>query len=245
MDDKFKTTGKVDYFKRKEKVHEYKGMTFKFFDLKDEDVFIDFSPSETGEGTYLFVDIETNGLPIYRDAKAEEINNWPYVLSLGWVLLDSQYGLVEEGLLYRKPNFILDKDAAKIHGYTEKYLQENGASIEDIIQKLTVLSSNARYIIAHNADFDLPILQAEFLRKGYNKPFTHLKKRCTMKAGKSYCEIPAYGRGYKFPSLVELLTIAYFQFDPINIEGTHNPLNDAFLTAKCFKILYYHGYIKD
>src|ERR1035438_6557629 len=43
---------------------------------------IGFENSKFEKGIFLIVDTETTGLPINRNAKPEEINNWPRILQI-------------------------------------------------------------------------------------------------------------------------------------------------------------------
>ena len=63
---------------------------------------------------------------------------------------------------------------------------------------------NAKYLIAHNMQFDINVLGAELLRLNVT-PAKEATKVCTMKEGTNYCKIPSF-RGYKWPTLTELHT---------------------------------------
>ena len=106
------------------------------------------------------------------------------------------------------------------------------AALSEFVQAMR----RAKIMVAHNIDFDIPILEAEFLRNGLEKQLTKMRKICTMKAGKDFCKLPGRYEDYKYPTLMQLFQKCFYDyadsFTPR--EYKHNALLDAGLTAKCF-----------
>jgi DNA polymerase-3 subunit epsilon len=115
-------------------------------------------------------------------------------------------------------------------------IAEKGEDPKAAFERLLVDINKAMYIVAHNIDFDIPVIESEFLRFGMKKPFRGKKKICTMKEGTRFCEIPKYkGSGYKYPKLEELLEYCYFpDWSNIHITEAHNSQVDIAITIKCF-----------
>src|SRR5690606_12188592 len=88
----------------------------------------------------------------------------------------------------------------------------------------------AKFMIAHNMDFDIKVLGAEMIRAGLksnNKP--HMV--CTKVRGTNFARIPSpNGTGYKWPTLTEL----HFKLFGNAFVGAHDSLSDVDACAKCF-----------
>jgi DNA polymerase III epsilon subunit-like protein len=205
-----------------------------------------FDPSETDIGEYLVLDIETTGLPKVRDAKPEELDYMPRIVQISWYLLDSFFKCVNVENCYLKQDAPIPTDAIKIHGITDAIIEEKGEDPKSVLEKLNLDIRKANYIVAHNVEFDLPIIESEYIRFGMKKPFRGKKKICTMKEGKKFCKIPRYsGGGYKYPKLEELLEHCYFPgWSNIRITEAHNAKVDAAITIICFIKLKELGYFK-
>ena len=205
-----------------------------------------FDSSETDIGEYLVLDIETTGLPKVRDAKPEELDYMPRIVQISWYLLDSYFKCVNVENCYLKQDAPIPKEAIKIHGITDAIIEEKGEDLKSVLEKLHFDIRKANYIVVHNVEFDIPIIESEFIRLGLKKPFRGKKKLCTMKASTNFCKIPRYsGRGYKYPKLEELLEHCYFPgWSNIRITEAHNAQVDAAITIKCFMKLKELGYFK-
>ena len=97
-------------------------------------------------------------------------------------------------------------------------------ALDEFIEQIELCSA----MIAHNLDFDYPVLGAEMIRAGVfaaNKP----RKICTMKTTTYLCKLPGY-RGYKWPKLEEL----HHHLFGTGFDGAHDALNDVRATARCF-----------
>ncbi len=207
---------------------------------------ISFEKSTSNFGTFLVFDIETTGLPKVKGAKSEDLNNWPRVVQISWLLLDSAFKEVNSETHYLKQDAGIPIEATMIHKIDDKIIEEKGEDPKIIFEKFLTDIKRTSFIVAHNIDFDAPIIESEFIRYGLKKPFRGVKKLCTMKAGTKYCEIPkAYGSGYKYPKLEELFHKCFFsRFYKIKLEQSHDAQIDTTLTAKCFIKLKELGYFK-
>jgi DNA polymerase III epsilon subunit-like protein len=179
---------------------------------------------------YLFFDTETTGLPKNWKAPVSDLNNWPRMIQIAWILCDEAGNRTESNDYIIKPeNFIIPIEASKVHGIsTEKALAE-GDDLEDILIKFNKVVDQADFIVAHNIKFDEKIVGAEFLRKGVESNFDSKKKLCTMMSSTNYCKIPG-PYGFKWPKLSEL-HIKLFGKD---FEDAHDASADINATEKCF-----------
>lgn len=206
-------------------------------------VTIKFEESTNDFGAFLVFDIETTGLPKIKGAKPEDFSNWPRVVQISWLLLDADFRAVNSETHYLKQDQSIPPEATKIHKIDDTVIAEKGEEPKIVFERFLTDLKRTSFIVAHNIDFDAPIVESEFLRLGIKKPFKFLKKLCTMKAGTSFCSIPKpYGYGYKYPTLSELFHQCYFsQFNRIEIEKLHDAQADTMITAKCFQELKKQG----
>jgi len=179
---------------------------------------------------YLFFDTETTGLPRNWKAPVTDLNNWPRMIQIAWILSDSKGNRIESDDYIIKPeNFIIPIEASKVHGIsTEKAINE-GEELEKVLLMFNELVEQSDFIVAHNISFDEKIVGAEFLRKGIRSDFGRKRKLCTMRASTDYCRLSG-PYGYKWPKLSEL-HIKLFGED---FDEAHNASVDISATEKCF-----------
>jgi len=186
---------------------------------------------------YLFFDTETTGLPRNWKAPVTDLDNWPRMIQIAWILCDSYGNRIEfDDFIIRPKNFKIPKEASKIHGITTKKALNKGKSLKKVLRKFNKLVEIADFIVAHNISFDEKIIGAELLRKDIQSNFNRKKKLCTMRASTDYCRIPGYYGfksgyyGFKWPKLSEL-HIKLFGED---FDEAHDASVDINATEKCF-----------
>lgn len=182
---------------------------------------------------YLFFDTETNGLPKNWGAHVHDVDNWPRMLQLAYVICDEDGDVrMSRNMLIKPEGFEINEDAAKVHGFTRDILEKKGISI---IKALTMFLSDlqdANILVAHNIQFDKSILGAELIRAameaGY-EDFIKLERICTMHSSTQFCALQG-PRGIKWPKLQEL----HKKLFGAEFEDAHDALADVSATAKCF-----------
>ncbi|MFZ0471773.1 MAG: 3'-5' exonuclease [Bacteroidales bacterium] len=201
--------------------------------------------SESMEGMYLFVDVETTGLAKSTTVSRETAEYFPRIVQICWMLADSEFKVVNSDVAYIKQDAPIPKASIKIHRITDEMVAEKGEDPKAVFERMLVDINKAIYIVAHNIDFDIPVIESEFLRLDMKKPFRGKKKICTMKSGTLFCELPkSYGRGYKYPKLEELFGCCYFSGIGVSLSESHNAEVDVHLVIKCFIKLKELGYIE-
>jgi len=112
---------------------------------------------------FLFFDLETTGLPKSFTASFDEIDNWPRVVQIAWMIFDP------EGNNKKSRNFIIfPKDfeipssSTAIHGISLANAEKDGIIMNRVLDRFNDDLMEVSTIIAHNLDFDLPTLNAEF-----------------------------------------------------------------------------------
>lgn len=179
---------------------------------------------------YLFFDTETTGLPRNWKAPVTDLNNWPRMIQIAWILCDKQGNRMETYDCIIKPeNFKIPIESSRVHGIsTEKAINE-GENLEEVLVRFEELVGKSNFIVAHNISFDEKIIGAEFLRKGIQSSFGRKKKLCTMQSSTNYCKISG-PYGYKWPKLSEL----HIKLFGVDFEEAHDASVDINATERCF-----------
>ena len=190
---------------------------------------------------YLFIDTETTGLPKDRNAAFFECENWPYIVQISIIVLDSNMNKIgEDNYILSPENYTIPQDSTKIHGITNEYAKKYGAKRKVVLDYMRVLLQTVNYVIGHNVAFDISILKAELYRE-WDKEWGNgdwlfysqkYKMVDTMQMGAYLCNIPSTIKGekYKWPTLDEL----YRKLFGKSFQGKHNAMNDVRATYECF-----------
>jgi DNA polymerase III subunit epsilon len=179
---------------------------------------------------YLFFDTETTGLPRNWKAPVTDLNNWPRMVQIAWILFDIHGTEVTSKAHIIKPEgFVIPHEVTRVHGIsTERALQE-GVDLSRVLNTFNLDVERADTLVAHNISFDEKIIGAEFLRKKISTSFGMKNKICTMHSSTNLCRIPG-PYGYKWPKLAELHRTLF----GADFEEAHNALVDIEATARCF-----------
>lgn len=180
----------------------------------------------------LFFDTETTGVPKNYKASYTEVDNWPRVLSLAWMLTDTVGNVLNRQYHLIKPDgWEVPKEPFWINnGYTQERSLAEGKPIAEIIEMFQKDVQETNALVAHNIMFDHHIVWAEIIRLG-GTPRSGLAKICTMQKSTNVCKIPhTNGRGYKWPKLEE----TYRHLFGCDFANAHDALADVQACMECF-----------
>jgi DNA polymerase-3 subunit alpha len=179
----------------------------------------------------LIFDTETTGLPRLRIPAMMESNNWPHIVSISWVILNSDTNQIEKQKSYIvKPiNWTIPENSIKIHGITTERAEREGKNLSNVIGEF--LAEQYDIIVAHNLDFDLNVLY-NAIKWDLDLSFTALNKKsfCTMELSRDICKLKNNFRGYKSPKLSELYEYV-FKKQPTTT-SLHNSLYDTLILTE-------------
>lgn len=179
---------------------------------------------------YLFFDTETTGLPKRWNAPITDLDNWPRLVQLAWLLYDSKDQEIKRANRIIIPEgFIIPPEASKVHGISTQRAKDEGVDLTEALIEFSNALEEADFLIAHNISFDEVIVGAEFLRKNITSRIANIPKICTMKTTTNVCKIPGRN-GYKWPNLTELHQTLFQQ----GFDGAHDALADVKACADCF-----------
>lgn len=179
---------------------------------------------------YLFFDTETTGLPRNWKAPVTDVNNWPRLVQLAYLLFDNDGGQVSAGdYIIRPDGFVIPADASKVHGISHERAVAEGVPIFNVLSKFSEIVNEASYLVAHNMAFDEKIMGAEFIRNNLQNYISSKRRICTMQSTTDFCAIMG-PYGYKWPKLSEL----HYKLFGTYFEEAHNAAVDITATARCF-----------
>lgn len=214
----------------------YKKLDISLFDGHLESLNVNAKNIIPKSELYLFFDTETTGLPRNYDAPSTDVDNWPRLVQLSWIVTDNYQNTISQHNVYVKPNgFTIPVEATKIHGITTQYATEEGINIKEALNMLRSDLENVDYVVGHNISFDEKIIEAECYRISQDIidlfSFFPQETLCTMKSTVDFCKIPMkYSFGYKYPTLQEL----HKKLFGSTFSGVHNAFSDISATMKCF-----------
>lgn len=190
---------------------------------------------------YLFFDTETNGLPKNMKGDPRDLDNWPRVIQLAWVLLDADFNEIDtdcnlimpDGWTIPTEKFWID------NGYSTETNMEQGMRMPMALFRFANAINRAEFTIAHNMNFDSPIITAEMLRYGVT-PQHKTKKICTMHTTTQFVGARNSRGGIKWPKLEEL----HEKLFGVKFDNAHDALADVRATVRCFKELTKLGIIE-
>jgi DNA polymerase III subunit epsilon len=189
----------------------------------------------------IFIDTETTGLPRRRNAPYTDVSNWPRLVQIAWVIVDQlgqETSAVER--IIRPEGFVIPDEAANIHGITTEKARRDGILLVETLVEFSAALELATTVVAHNVDYDRPVIEAEFVRAGMKCSLGNKKLICTKDSSTAYCALPSR-YGYKWPTLDELHRKLFNS--PMGV--AHNALVDVRACMKCFFELEERGVISE
>lgn len=185
------------------------------------------------KGDYLFFDTETTGKPTYYNAPYSDVSNWPRLVQLSWIVSDGENILHANDFIIKPTDFTIPYNSTLIHGISQEKALREGQIIKNTINSFLEELKEIKYVIGHNIDFDIKVIQAECYRLKLDDPFKNKIIKDTMKSSVNYCRIPGGRYGYKWPKLSEL----YYKLFNRNFDNAHNSMADIKATFDCYKEL--------
>lgn len=192
----------------------------------------------------LFFDTETTGIPKNYNAPVSDVDNYPRLVQLGFIVMDGKETLGEWEYIVRPEGFEIPVEASNIHKITTEKALSDGIPIKKVILQFMFWMNQCDAVVGHNVDFDTKVVGAEYYRIYGSDPFLGKKTVCTMKSSVDFCKIPkanySFRVQYKYPKLSELYK-ALFGTD---MGAAHTALQDIQNTATCYFALVERGVIK-
>lgn len=190
----------------------------------------------------LFFDTETTGIPKNYNAPISDVENYPRLVQLGYVLVDNGNILHSDEWIIKPDGFDIPVEASNVHGVTTEKAIKEGSPINSALVEFKFWLDNCDTIAGHNVHFDEMVVGAEWWRLYQTDPFEGKKRICTMMSSIEFCGLPGkYPGKLKYPKLAEL----YFALFNKEMGHAHTALADIENTVACYNALVERGIIKD
>lgn len=191
----------------------------------------------------LFIDTETNGLPLNKYAAYTYTEMWPHIIQISWQIVDSKtWQVISEEDHFLKLRTQWNKDAERVHQIPESIARNFGKEPLEVLKKLHADLSTCSYVVGHNLSFDKTVIMSEIQRL-YEKQmidvspvafWAKIKEVCSMKSTKTLCGLKFKdSNDLKFPRLNELYLKLFG--NPYDISGAslHNAKHDVSCLIMC------------
>jgi DNA polymerase-3 subunit epsilon len=156
----------------------------------------------------VFFDLETTGLDLSKDR----------AVSIATLKIDLESNTEEKKILIN-PEMMIPKEASDIHGITDEMVAD-APTFKQISKSLFSYFENCD-IAGFNSDYyDVPLLMKEFSRCGIDFPTWEL----------NLVDVLKFERMLNSNKLGDV----YLRYTGKELEGAHDALKDAQITARCF-----------
>ena len=183
----------------------------------------------------LIFDTETTGLPKTREQAYQKPNNWPHIVSISWVILDSTTNKIvkEKSYIIRSDNWIIPDDSIAIHKITNEIAKRDGVGLNVAIDEF--LGEEYDKIVSHNLNFDMNVVENAIVWDlGRGGRFIPKSMDCTMIIAQKYCRLPGKKSNiHKFPKLKEMYEFI-FKKQPCENQ-LHGSMYDTLILAECIQ----------
>ena len=188
----------------------------------------------------LFFDTETTGIPKNYNAPVSDVENYPRLVQLGFIVMDEENTVFQKEYIIKPEGFEIPAGASNVHGITTEKAISEGVPIKDVVDEFATWIEKCSTIVGHNVSFDVNVVGAEYWRLYQKNPFDGKNMVCTMKSSTNFCELPG-GRPFKYPKLFEL----YRKLFDKDMGAAHTALQDIQNTVTCYFALIEKGVIKE
>tara|TARA_A100001015_G_C15033954_1_gene734862 strand:+ start:520 stop:1185 length:666 start_codon:yes stop_codon:yes gene_type:complete len=186
-------------------------------------------------------DTETTGI---IPKNYDNLNNCPYMLQLASITYDtSSHSIISHinNIIKISDDITIPKTVSDINSITKERTNSEGVEICHVLNKFNNQLKNTDLLVAHNAEFDINIINFECMRNNIKNNYYDLGKDkvfCTMSKGTQLCKIKkvnSKGSYYKWPKLEELHNYLFGSV-PKNL---HDAYNDLLICLRCYMYMNY------
>lgn len=175
----------------------------------------------------IFVDTETFDIPYNQEATYKDIDNWPDIRQISWIITDKDFNIILQRNYFTK--YLTSENEEG-----QEYLTPQILPIHHILKQLLSDIRNCDVIIGHNIEYDVNVIASQLHRYGLEETkLLGLKQFCTMHSTVEFCGFDTM-LGDRFPKLQEL----YSKLFSMPFNGAHDAYNDIKATYECTNQLF-------
>jgi DNA polymerase III epsilon subunit-like protein len=192
-------------------------------------------PRNDDEPQLLIFDTETSDLPRNWNRPASDVDSWPRLVQIAWVVCDLKLRAKHRyATLVRPDGWVIAPGAARVHGISTERALRDGVPVAGVLAAFDADLWASSMVIAHNLEFDEAVMTAEFIRSGIPHHFDDAQGLCTMRGTTGLCKLEPKIRGeYKWPKLSELHETCTGRPHA----GAHDAAADVEAVLRCLEIL--------
>ena len=141
---------------------------------------------------YLIFDTETTGLPLNFTKPIDGLDSWDSArcVQIAWQLHDSYGELIDSANDIINPDgFEIPLESIEIHHVSNEIALNHGIPIAKALNKFSQALSKSLFLIGHNIDFDINVLDSEYIRLNKPTPIVDFKIIDTMKTTIDFCQL--------------------------------------------------------
>jgi hypothetical protein len=191
---------------------------------------------------YLIYDCSPVSRPLSYNASFTDVQSWPRLVHISWIVLGIDYKPVEDyDCVVIPEGFEIDEKILKFCKLDEEDVKKKATELEDILDQFNSSAEKCEYAIAHNIKYNENILAAEYMRKVKNISMFKLERICLMQESTYFCKLPSKTGGFKWPSLEELHASCFHT----KYASANNARADVIAAARSFIKLMKGGHLED
>lgn len=193
--------------------------------------------------TFLIFDTETTGLPKKWGRPMEDVDNFPRITQIGFIVVNLDGFIIDEFQSLIKPDgWVVPKEKFFIeNNMSTERCEKEGFPIDMVLRRFQDALKGVDYKVAHNMAFDKSIVGAEMIRLGMtHELFKYKPEICTMKSTTKHVAIKSHAGGNKWPKLMELHQALFGE----EFDGAHDAMSDVKACGKCLLEAIGKGWIK-
>ena len=113
---------------------------------------------ESSDGNIVIFDVESTGTDVTNDE----------IIQIAAVKIDNKGNVIDTYERFIKPNKSVGA-SAKVHGFTDEYLEEHGLNKEDVLKEFREYT-RGKIVVGHNVQYDINIFRSELSRYNIGEP---------------------------------------------------------------------------
>lgn len=98
----------------------------------------------------LFFDTESTGIPKNYKAPVSDVDNWPRLVQLGYIITDNGKIIHQNEDIVEPDGFEIPVEASDIHGITTELAKLNGIDIVEVLDEFQFWVEQCDTVIGHN-----------------------------------------------------------------------------------------------